>query len=409
MIRSYPDSKKSLEFTKSLSEKHEDLNCNDAKISFLWLLGVWCTSVTNSGQILQFYREKFENLSYDVQLQLLNSGVKMYIKEIEPVESILSALLQEIAESSDYPDLRDRAFFYWRILSESDGTLAEDLVFTELPNIKFDEQIKHNQAYYIDQLKSVGKLSGAMQSSNPSDKNNRDLFGEKKDFVKRGTLEVDSETFNMPAVESIGKDGKTVQPQKQNDRKNPAGTSKLNLQKNNSKEKAMEVDLLDMDFANANVHAATDTEKNKNDNNIQGDFDILNDLNDEVLKKAQDNVNEEEDLFEDDTNIQNFEQDSISKSIKIDFKNHTDDTLIKKTAAGKSGKTGLVVKGRFEANSDNDELYLCLNIKNKSSTQINQLTLQFKPNYFGLKVAKPTVTTIGNLYLITYSNKNRTK
>lgn len=157
LIRSYPDTKKSLEFTISLSGKYEHFTSKEAKVAFLWLLGLWCGKITESGNILEYFRNKFDTLSSDVQLQLLNSGVKMYIREIEPVESILSELLQSIAEKSDYPDLRDRAFFYWRILSETDSKLPEELVFTEYPAIKYEESIKPSEAYYIKQLPNLGR------------------------------------------------------------------------------------------------------------------------------------------------------------------------------------------------------------------------------------------------------------
>jgi len=271
----------------------------------------------------------------------------MYIKEIEPVESILSALLQSIAESSDYPDLRDRAFFYWRILSESDSALAKDLVFTALPAIKFEEQIKHSEKYYINMLKTIGKLSGIMDK-------NEDIFADKNDFIKRGELEVDSETFNMPAVDIVeGSNGVTKnngeQPRKGSDLFNMSEDKvitkvKVDLKKVAPKQ-VMEVDLLDMDFANENAHVINDTGKNGYNvtSNIQNDFDILNDFNTitsnqtlQLENKTSNNANDEEDLFGDD----NIEGEVMTKKAIVEQKLFPEETYIKKSLGGKAGGKG---------------------------------------------------------------------
>jgi hypothetical protein len=330
------------------------------------------------------------------------------------VESILSELLQSIAESSDYPDLRDRAFFYWRILREGESDLPMNLVFTEMPAIKYEEQIKHSKKHWESLLKNIGKLSGAMLKK--SDK----IFGDKKDFIKRGELEVDSETFNMPAV---GENGSIAENQSESkddasrkvsdifamdDAPPVKATTAAPLPGITKKEaKVMEVDLLDMDFANENAHIdSTNTGQATNNAGGANDLDILNDFDNQFMVSTGNagtnpakptNSEPDEDLFGDD------DEDIIGggdewPSAKIEFKVLREETLVKKDVKGKSGKSGLVVKGRFVVEGASFDVYLVLTIKNKSGVEVSGLTLQFKPNYFGFKVGKPNQTSIRNFF-----------
>lgn len=56
--------------------------------------------------------------SLQVQLQLLTATVKLFLKK--PTESgqrMISQVLSAATNESDNPDLRDRAYIYWRLLS----------------------------------------------------------------------------------------------------------------------------------------------------------------------------------------------------------------------------------------------------------------------------------------------------
>lgn len=61
-----------------------------------------------------------------VQLQLLTSCVKLYLKYPGKCEELIMKLLQSAIESFN-PDVRDRAYIYWRLLS-TDPEMAKNLV-----------------------------------------------------------------------------------------------------------------------------------------------------------------------------------------------------------------------------------------------------------------------------------------
>ena len=53
-----------------------------------------------------------------VQLQLLTATVKLFLKKpTETAQKMISLVLSCATNETDNPDLRDRAFIYWRLLS----------------------------------------------------------------------------------------------------------------------------------------------------------------------------------------------------------------------------------------------------------------------------------------------------
>lgn len=53
-----------------------------------------------------------------VQLQLLTAAVKLFLKKpTESVQRMIQLVLSAATNETDNPDLRDRAYVYWRLLS----------------------------------------------------------------------------------------------------------------------------------------------------------------------------------------------------------------------------------------------------------------------------------------------------
>jgi AP-1 complex subunit beta-1 len=65
---------------------------------------------------------------------LLTAAVKLYLKKPEKSENLIQSLLKTATEESANPDLKDRAYIYWRMLSTSPEKTAE-VVLGKLPNI----------------------------------------------------------------------------------------------------------------------------------------------------------------------------------------------------------------------------------------------------------------------------------
>lgn len=75
-----------------------------------------------------------------VQLQTLNTAVKIYVNHPDNFIEQLALLFKISSENTDNPDLRDRAFIYWRLLNLNDIPLAKEIILGEKPHTQEDEQ-----------------------------------------------------------------------------------------------------------------------------------------------------------------------------------------------------------------------------------------------------------------------------
>lgn len=69
-----------------------------------------------------------------VQLALLTATVKLFIKRPTAGQELVPKVLKWATEDVDNPDLRDRGFIYWRLLSTDPGA-ATSIVFSDKPTI----------------------------------------------------------------------------------------------------------------------------------------------------------------------------------------------------------------------------------------------------------------------------------
>lgn len=51
------------------------------------------------------------------QLQILTAVVKLFLKKPDKNQSLVQKVLQVATAENDNPDIRDRAYIYWRLLS----------------------------------------------------------------------------------------------------------------------------------------------------------------------------------------------------------------------------------------------------------------------------------------------------
>lgn len=89
IIRAFPKVKGGTDIVKSLSKIYKSLWDQEAKVAFIWLLGEYCEKVDDAGPILEYFSTNFFSQTSAVQLQVLNSGIKMYLNEISPIDEVL--------------------------------------------------------------------------------------------------------------------------------------------------------------------------------------------------------------------------------------------------------------------------------------------------------------------------------
>lgn len=111
----------------------DDLDEPNARGSLIWIVGEYAEKITNAGDILasfvESFNEEFTQVCYDrafyvsvltfgkTQLQILTAVVKLFLKKPEESQGLVQKVLQAATSESDNPDIRDRAYVYWRLLS----------------------------------------------------------------------------------------------------------------------------------------------------------------------------------------------------------------------------------------------------------------------------------------------------
>ncbi|KAF4658456.1 hypothetical protein FOL47_007975, partial [Perkinsus chesapeaki] len=116
----------------ALCDNLESLDQPEAKASMIWILGEYAEHIENVDTVLGTFLEYFADEPVSVQLQLLTAIVKLFLKCPDIGEPMVTQVLQLCTEYSSNPDLRDRGYLYWRLLS-TDPELAKQVVLCDKP------------------------------------------------------------------------------------------------------------------------------------------------------------------------------------------------------------------------------------------------------------------------------------
>jgi len=136
IFRRYPNTYESIIAT--LCESLDTLDEPEAKASMIWIIGEYAERIDNADELLESFLETFPEEPAQVQLQLLTATVKLFLKKpTEGPQQMIQVVLNNATQETDNPDLRDRAYIYWRLLS-TDPEAAKDVVLAEKPVISDD-------------------------------------------------------------------------------------------------------------------------------------------------------------------------------------------------------------------------------------------------------------------------------
>ena len=135
IFRRYPGRYESIIAT--LCDNLDTLDEPMAKASMIWIIGEYAERIDNADELLDTFLETFEEEDPAVQLQLLTATVKCFLKNPDDTQDMVQRVLDMATEESDNPDLRDRGFIYWRLLS-TDPEAAKMVVLGDKPVIEDD-------------------------------------------------------------------------------------------------------------------------------------------------------------------------------------------------------------------------------------------------------------------------------
>ena len=256
LLRKYEKEEKPKQLLKIIDEKFiEKIRLPESKKAILYIIGEYCKKIKKSTEYINIFFNDFSTLNEIVQVQILNAGVKNFLKKSndKSAEELAIKILQKCVEESVNADVRDRGYFYWRLL-ETDPDLAKEMICCE--KISFDslEDQPMEQDLCEDVLQNITNMSCIyhMKSS---------------DIIKKEDLLLEDETTNTTNEDSDKEKEKEkeVQKEKEEDNEDEEKDEEIKKKKKKKNKKAkfnkdktnqMDVDLLGINdiinFSNVN-------------------------------------------------------------------------------------------------------------------------------------------------------------
>ena len=155
IFRKYPNRYESI--ISVLCENLDDLDEPEAKAAMIWVIGEYADRIENSDVLLDDFLYSFHDEPVEVQLALLTATVKLFIQRPTKGQELVPKVLKWATEETDNPDLRDRGYMYWRLLS-TDPELAKKVVMGPKPPITAESE-KLDPATLEEMCLNVGTLA----------------------------------------------------------------------------------------------------------------------------------------------------------------------------------------------------------------------------------------------------------
>lgn len=147
ILRKYPDQfKEDIEtFVKYVNVIQEA----ESKNAMIWIISNYYEYIPNYLQLFETFSSNVLDETLEVQFSILNSAIKFFVREQTPyMEDICMKLFKLFTEDVNDPDLRNRTFMYWRLLSiakEQPNILSADtlkeIVDGQLPIIEMNAKL----------------------------------------------------------------------------------------------------------------------------------------------------------------------------------------------------------------------------------------------------------------------------
>jgi len=184
IFRKYPNRYESI--IKDLCENLKALDNVDARSAMIWIIGEYGERIDNAVELIMNFSENFKDEAKKVQLAILNASVKLFLK-VDQADDLVQEVLKMATDESDNPDLRNRGYLYWRMLS-TNPELAKRVILCDKPTISEDSSTL--EPVILDRLTSnIGMLSSVYyKAPDAFVKKIRDRINERLDL--EGEVEV---------------------------------------------------------------------------------------------------------------------------------------------------------------------------------------------------------------------------
>lgn len=129
-----------------------------AKSSAIWILGEYSRFIDNVDEIIDPFLDSFRDEDCVVQLQLLATLVKIYLEKPDTTKDQLQFILTEATKDGNFPDVKNRAYIYWRVLSQDK---ARD-VLTFPKTTVINSRNRYDQSILDELIRNTGSVSGVL-------------------------------------------------------------------------------------------------------------------------------------------------------------------------------------------------------------------------------------------------------
>ena len=216
IFRKYPNRYEGI--IKDLCENLKVLDNTEARASMIWIIGQYCDLIDNSQTLIADFAENFTNEAKAVQLAILNASVALFLKlKDDASQELVASVLQQATDESDNPDLRNRGYIYWRMLSE-DPERAAKIILCDKPQINEDggnlepkmlDKLLGNismlsSVYYKPPENFVKKIRDRINERLDLENEDGDMFDVKDDAYVDSTGVAKSQYVKEAAVEQTG-------------------------------------------------------------------------------------------------------------------------------------------------------------------------------------------------------------
>lgn len=240
-----------------MCENLDTLDEPEAKAAMIWIIGEYAEKIENADELLEIFVENFQDEDPQVQLQLLTATVKLFLKRPTDTQELVQRVLNLATEESDNPDLRDRGYVYWRLLS-ADPVAAKAVVLSSKPTISDDSvnlsaslldelinnlsslsSIYHKlPAMFVPDFKVKKKEKDTDESEDNSEEGEEEGEEEAEDGAEDGAEDAEdnvdsSEAENAQASKPnllINMDGMNVKKPQETEQKQPVETTEVSLE-----------------------------------------------------------------------------------------------------------------------------------------------------------------------------------
>ncbi|RMZ92535.1 hypothetical protein DV736_g208, partial [Chaetothyriales sp. CBS 134916] len=155
IFRKYPNQYEAI--ISTVLGQIDELDEPEAKAAIIWIIGQYADRIDNADSLLQDYLATFHDEPTEVKLTLLTATAKLFLQRPTKASKLLPDVLKWCTEESDDPDLRDRGFMYWRMLS-NDPEAAKKIIMGSKPPITAESE-KLDPATLEELCLNIGTLA----------------------------------------------------------------------------------------------------------------------------------------------------------------------------------------------------------------------------------------------------------